>query len=156
MFAMTTPADINRPIVEALYAEALLLADDVRFAFDLARTGPASDDGDLARIALSVEGLRTTTRVMHVLAWLLNQRAYFNGEMSEFQLLRHGKLREDRPSDPDNLALIAADTCSLVRHSERLHRRIARLDAAWRSRFEAEPGAVTRMRDRLGRAIEGG
>ena len=101
---MGTRVDISHAIIESLYCEALLLADDVRGAFDLARRHDPVEESDFFRLALSVEGLRTTTRVMHVLAWLLNQRAYYNGEMSEFQLRRHGRLPEDRASDPDNLA----------------------------------------------------
>jgi len=88
---MSKPADLNRPIIESLYAEALLLADDVRASFDFAgRIDAMVEDEDLARIALSCEALRTTTRMMHVIAWLLNQRAFFNGEISEFQLRRSG------------------------------------------------------------------
>ena len=89
---MSKPADLNRPIIESLYAEALLLADDVRASFDFAgRIDAVVEDEDLARIALSCEALRTTTRMMHVIAWLLNQRAFFNGEISEFQLRRSGR-----------------------------------------------------------------
>ena len=61
---MSEPASINPQIVEGLYCEALVLADEVRAAFALSRrTDPAGDDEDLVRIALSCEGLRTTTRI---------------------------------------------------------------------------------------------
>lgn len=150
---MASPTDINQPIIETLYCEALVLADEVRAAFDLspARTGAE----DLVRIALSVEGLRTTTRMMHVLAWLLNHRAYFAGELSEFQLRRHGVLPPDRPADPDQMALLEPETRALIAESEALHGRIARLDRAWRDRFAVEPAAVLRLRERLGRAFSG-
>ncbi|HAW35230.1 MAG TPA: DUF1465 domain-containing protein, partial [Erythrobacter sp.] len=68
--------DINCEIIEELYSQALVLADDARTVFDLRRTDTAVQPDDLTRVALSIEGLRTTTRLMHVLAWLLNQRAY--------------------------------------------------------------------------------
>src|SRR5688500_16533694 len=110
---MTVPADLSRPIIEALYCEALVLADEVRAAFDLAPR--RCEQEDLVRIALSCEGLRTTTRMMHVLAWLLNHRAYFAGELSDFQLRRHGVLPPDRPADPDQLALLEPATCALIR-----------------------------------------
>ena len=106
----------------------------------------------MVRIALSVEGLRTTTRMMHVLAWLLNHRAYFAGELSEFQLRRHGVLPPDRPSDPDEMAMLEPTTRALIGETEALHRRIARLDAAWRERFVVTP-AVLGQRERLGRAL---
>ncbi|MCT2559481.1 DUF1465 family protein [Tsuneonella sp. YG55] len=150
---MNNPTDINQPIIEALYCEALVLADEVRSAFDLA---PArAGDEDLVRIALSVEGLRTTTRMMHVLAWLLNHRAYFSGELSEYQLRRHGELPPDRPADPEQLALLEPETCALIAETEAFHGRIARLDAAWRDRFAVRPAAIHRLRERLGREYGG-
>lgn len=145
------PTDLNQPIVESLYCEALVLADEVRAAFDLAP--PRSEAEDFVRIALSVEGLRTTTRMMHVLAWLLNQRAYFAGELSEFQLRRHGVLPPDRPSDPAQLDMLEPETAALIAETEALHARIARLDAAWREGFVVRPTAVHRLRERLGRAL---
>ncbi len=148
-----TATDISRPIIEALYCEALVLADEVRAAFDLQPVDKPDGDGDRLRLAMSVEGLRTTTRVMHVLAWLLNQRAYFNGEMSEFQLRRHGTLPDDRPSDPANFDRLEVPTRDLIEQSEALHARIARLDAAWRDKFRLRPSAVHRLRERLGREV---
>lgn len=149
---MTRPANINPHIVEALYNEALLLSDDARAAFDLSgRLDDASVDEDLARIALSCEALRTTTRMMHVIAWLLNQRAFFSGEISQLQLRRHGRLpaRAAR-SDPAQLALLDPELRSLVGATERLYARIERLDAAWQENFTMQPSALTSLRERLG------
>ena len=148
---MTKPTDMNKPIIEALYCEALVLADEVRAAFDLAP--PRSAEEDMVRIALSVEGLRTTTRMMHVLAWLLNHRAYFAGELSEFQLRRHGVLPPDRPADPEQLAMLEPETIRLIGETEALHGRIARLDGAWREKFVVQPVTVHGLRERLGRAL---
>ena len=147
---MSIPTDISKPIIEALYCEALVLADEVRAAFDLAPT--RSEGEDMVRIALSVEGLRTTTRMMHVLAWLLNHRAYFAGELSEFQLRRHGVLPPDRAADPEQLAMLEPETCALIAETEAFHGRVARLDAAWRERFVVQP-AVLGLRERLGRSL---
>lgn len=151
---MTSPSDINQPIIETLYCEALVLADEVRAAFDLSPGRVGQED--LVRIALSVEGLRTTTRMMHVLAWLLNHRAYFSGELSEFQLRRHGVLPPDRPADPEQLALLQPETCLLIAETEAFHGRIARLDAAWRDRFAVRPAAIRALRERLGREFGAG
>jgi regulator of CtrA degradation len=149
---MAGPTDLSEPIIETLYCKALVLADEVRATFDLAPR-PFSANEDLVRIALSVEGLRTTTRMMHVLAWLLNHRAFFSGELSEFQLRRHGVLPPDRPSDPAQLELLEPETCQLISETEAFHQRISRLDAAWRDRFQMRPAEVLRLRERLGRAI---
>lgn len=151
--AMSRPADINEPIVEALYCEALVLADEVRAVFDLTRLQDNGADGDLLRMAMSTEGLRTTTRMMHILAWLLNHRAFFSGELSEFQLRRHGTLPPDRQSEPETLAMLEPATRELIAETERMHARIARLDLGWRKRFEMRPAAILRLRDRLGAAV---
>jgi regulator of CtrA degradation len=152
---MSQPADITAPIVESLYCDALVLADEARSAFDLSgRLDQVSEDEDLARIALSCEALRTTTRMMHVLAWLLNQRAYFRGEMSEFQLRRHGRLPPQQTvADPAQLARLDPELRDLVRRTQRFYERIARIDGGWRDRFAMQPAAVHRLRERLGAAM---
>lgn len=152
---MAPTADLSPTIVETLYAEALDLADEARAAFDLSgRLTLASEDEDIARVALSCEALRTTTRVMHAIAWLLNQRAYFHGELSEFQLRRHGRLPpSQQKSDPAQVAMLPDTMASLVHRSERFYARIERLDEAWRTRFAMQPMAIHRLRDRLGRSM---
>jgi len=155
---MALMPSINPRIVEALYADALVLADDVRQQFEHARREAVGTDGaddeDLARVALSCEALRTTTRVMHCLAWLLNHRAYFSGELTELQLRRHGRLVANMPeSDPDNMAMLSEDVRQLVRDSERLYQRIQRLETAWRGEPPSGPTAIERLRQRLGASV---
>lgn len=154
---MGEAADLNRPIIESLYVEALVLADEARAAFDLSgRLEVTSLDADLARIALSCEALRTTTRMMHAVAWLLNQRAYFAGELSEFQLRRYGRLPPAQPGgEPAQLRLLEPDLIELIERTRRFYARIERLDRAWQQRFAMEPAAVHRLRERLGRAVGG-
>jgi regulator of CtrA degradation len=148
---MNQPATINPRIIEGLYCEALVLSDEVRAAFDLSgRIDSKGIDEDEAQIALSCEALRTTTRMMHSLAWLLNHRAFFMGELSEFQLRRHGKLTAFPSADPDRVALLGPAVRELIRATERLHARLMRLDSGWRDRDPAPAGAVERLRERLG------
>ena len=148
---MDRPANINPRIIEALYNEGLVLSDEVRAMFSLADHGSRGPE-DEARIALSCEALRTTTRMMHAVAWLLNHRAYFNGELSEFQLRRYGRLTDFPDSDPEKLALLPAQTCELIRATERFHARLKRLDNGWREREAAAPSAIAKLRERLGLA----
>ncbi len=149
--SMTQPATINPRIVEGLYSEALVLADEVRSAFRLSgRLEATGREEDLARIALSCEALRTTTRMMHAIAWLLNHRAYFMGELSEFQLRRHGKLAQDAASaDPDRLALLDPEIRDLIGASERFYARLMRLDNGWRQADLPVPGAIAALRERI-------
>jgi regulator of CtrA degradation len=149
---MSEPASINPHIVEGLYCEALVLADEIRAAFALdRRTDPPGQDEDLVRIALSCEGLRTTTRIMHALAWLLNQRSYFMGELSEFQLRRHGKLSRDlKVPDPDNMALLspAIRNRAVLPAADPARWRMAADPAASAERAgsPAQPGAAQRLK----------
>ena len=159
---MALMPNLNPRIIEALYAEALALSDEARSVFDRLRQGHyrnalvgANDDpeADLAHVQLSCEALRTTTRVMHCLAWLLNQRAFFAGELSELQLRRHGRLIANFPlSDP-----LPEEAQRCVQDSERLYARIQRLERAWRGERE-DPGssAIERLRQRLSAAVPAG
>lgn len=144
---------IRRQVVEELYEETLLLADEARAAFDLRGRDPAVDGADPVRIALSIEGLRTTTRLMNLLAWLLNQRAFFAGELSEGQLRRCGQLAQDRRSDPVQIAQLELPTRALIRESERMYARAERLDFQLRQEADAEPGPARALQDRLGAAF---
>lgn len=150
-----TASDLNEQIIETLYAEALLLADEARGVFDL-RNLPEEGCDDQLRIALSIEGLRTTTRVMHMLAWLLNQRAYFSGDMSESQLHNHGQLPDQRPSDTAQMALLEPETRALIRDTERLHARIERIDRDWRAGLLADDTPVQAMQGRIAEAFARG
>jgi regulator of CtrA degradation len=147
---MARTTNLSRPIVEALYAEALVLADEVRAVFTAGTREPPVGEDAYIRLALSTEGLRTITRMMHVLAWLLNQRALFSGELSENQMRLHGALPPDRRADANQLALLEPETRELIADTERLHRRIARLDEAWRQHFEMVSPARA-FQDRISR-----
>ena len=144
---------INSRIVEGLYCEALVLSDEVRHAFSLSgrveQPGDSADE-DRARIAMSSEGLRTTTRMMHAVAWLLNHRAHLLGELSEFQLRRHGRLSPDmRRFEPDHHALLPVEVRALIDATLRFYDRLLRLDRIWRQAEEDSAGAIARLRERL-------
>lgn len=154
---MSEPATINPRIIEGLYCEALVLSDEVRHRFTLSgRLDETGEDEDLARVALSCEGLRTTTRMMHAIAWLLNHRAYFMGEISEFKLRRYGRLPAQTPgAEPERLALIDGDTRALIGATERFYARLVRLDRGWRQPEAEVGGALARLRERLAGSLAG-
>lgn len=130
----------QRSLLSALYSEALVLADEARSWFEVARSeSPANNNlaawsgrNDPAlRIALSCESLRLTTRIMHVIAWLLMQRAVEAGEVSpQDALLPNNRLGSSRGGDDfhcrDQLPMEAQ---RLIEAGERLYLRVARMDA---------------------------
>ena len=136
----------QRRIIEELYAEAMVLADEARDLFDQRRAVSLPQD----TLAFSIEGLRTTTRLMNVLAWLLNRRAYLDGELTERQLARTGGLPAERPATP-GLPELPAIMRALVADSERLRERVARLDTDWRS--PASEGDAAALQSRLAGAF---
>lgn len=153
---MPEPATINPRIVEALYAEALLLSDEVRHAFAPAGrlSGAPAGDDDFARVALSSEGLRTTTRMMHAIAWLLNHRAFFMGEISELQLRRHGRLSPVmRQSDARQLEMLDPEIAVLVETTRRFYDRLLRLESNWKLADGKMPSALEQLRERIERRL---
>jgi len=155
---MVETLTISPRIIEALYCEALVLSDEVRAAFTLSgRLEVAGADEDLARAALSAEGLRTTTRMMHAIAWLLNHRAYFMGEISEIQLRRHGRLCVDRrKAEPEQALFLDPAIRDLVGATQRFYERLLRLDAAWRlSSDRPASSAIQRLRERIEQRLAG-
>jgi regulator of CtrA degradation len=154
---MPQTKSINPQIVDALYCDALLLSDEVRAAFKpSARLDGAGEQADLARIALSSEGLRTTTRMMQAIAWLLNLRAYFMGELSELQLRRYGRLSHDLlDSDSEQMEMLSPDMRELIAETQRFYERLMRLDRNWQQPDTGLPMALERLRMTFEQHAEG-
>jgi regulator of CtrA degradation len=72
--------EITPKLVDGLYTEAMVLADEARSYFDSDRARRISP-AEVA-VAFSCESLKVTTRLMHVIAWLLNQKAIRAGELN--------------------------------------------------------------------------
>ena len=153
---MGTAASINPRIIEGLYCESLVLSDEVRGAFALSgRIDTLAGDDDEVRLALSCEALRTTTRMMHAVAWLLNHRAYLAGNLSEVQLRRYGKLHPCAGADPDRLAMLGPELQDLIRATELFYARLMRLDEGWRTEEAPALDDVFSLQRRLGMRARG-
>src|SRR5258708_19408840 len=72
---------ITSRLIDALYTEAMLLADEARSYFDDAGRDERSTLEPFARVGFACESLKVTTRIMHIVAWLLTQRAIESGEI---------------------------------------------------------------------------
>jgi len=133
-----------RKLIEQLYIEAMVLADEARAYFEREQDVDEQLLSPALRISLSCESLRVTTRLMHAIAWLLNQKAYLAGELSVHQLAGHGRALGLAPdSDPAALALLPERAQTLVHDSEQLFDRLVRLEGALaRERENAEAAAA--------------
>lgn len=121
---------ITPKLVDTLYLEAMTLADEARSYFD--REG-ASDRGRLdpvARVAFSCEALKVTTRLMHVVSWLLVQKAVQAGEIAGEEAVTPER-RLGRATDSEDslrLAFLPVRAREIIDRSRDLYDRIARLD----------------------------
>lgn len=150
-FAVESP--IHRKLIDSLYVEAMVLADEARGYFD--QIGRNERDGltPLQRVSFSCESLKVTTRLMHIIAWLLTQRAVDTGEMPFRDALDPSRRLGAAPiSDAAAVAAMPAQAQSLIAASADLYRRVARLDSA---QLEAgAPASPARsMLDRLAHAF---
>lgn len=113
-------------VIAALYTEAMVLADEARSYFTADRTAEVS--GKMVdAVAFSCESMKVTTRLMHCIAWLLNQRAMEDGR-GDNAAARRG-LGYTPPSDPELTRHLPDEARLLIAQSESLYARLTRLHA---------------------------
>jgi regulator of CtrA degradation len=119
-------APLTAKLVDSLYVEAMVLADEARSYFD--GFGRNTRDGlePLQRVGFSCESLRVTTRLMHSVAWLLSQRAIATGDMRHN--VASSRLGKAMASDPAIVATLPEEARQVIGASEDLYERIARID----------------------------
>lgn len=122
-------ARITPRLLDSLYTEAMLLADEARAYFD--ETGRDERDAlePFARVGFACESLKVTTRIMHIVAWLLTQRAVEGGEIAAVDGRRpERRLGTASNSDAHVVAQLPPAAQRLVTASTELYSRVARLD----------------------------
>jgi regulator of CtrA degradation len=131
MVGGVTQDRLHRKLIDSLYVESMVLADEARGYFDQGARVEREALDPLGRVTFSCESLKVTTRLMHVIAWLLTQRAVDAGELNPREALDPARRLGDAPvTDPAVLAQMPTDAAALIESSIDLHRRIARLDDA--------------------------
>lgn len=116
-------------LVNSLYTEAMLLADEARGYFDHQGRQDREALDPLARVVLSCESLKITTRLMHVLAWLLTERAIELGQMNEDEAAASSRrLGEATPSDAESVEGLPRSAIALVDASQDLYARVRRME----------------------------
>ena len=125
---MRSEGGMTMRLIDALYVEAMILADEARGYFDDRGKADREVLPPIARVAFTCESLKVTTRLMHIIAWLLTRRALEAGEISPREARdprrRLGRI-EAGDSDP---AILPEAAQSLVRASHDLYERVRRLD----------------------------
>lgn len=144
---------LHRRLVDQLHLEAMVLADEARSYFDEAGRGEREALDPLDRVTFSCEALKVTTRLMHVIAWSLTQRAVDVGELRIDEALHLSRrLGDAPPSDAVIVVALPMRAQSLIEASGDLHRRASRLDVALATVTPAA-SAVPSMQQRLAAAF---
>jgi regulator of CtrA degradation len=122
-------ARITPRLIDALYTEAMLLADEARAYFDEAGRDDRQSLEPFARVGFACESLKVTTRIMHIVAWLLTQRAVESGELRSADGRRpERRLGHANDSDPMVVDQLPEAAQRLINWSADLYSRIQRLD----------------------------
>lgn len=122
---------LHERLIDTFYVEAMLLADEARSYFDEGGRIERESLAPMTRVAFSCESLKVTTRLMHVIAWLLTQRAVHAGELTPQQALEPSRRLGEAPvTEAGLLDALPHQARALVSSSIDLHRRVARLDDA--------------------------
>ena len=148
---------MHRRIVDGLYVEAMVMADEARSYFDRGDIDPEMDD-PLRRVAFACESLKVTTRLMHIIAWLLSQRAWGRGEIGDVDLSDEKyRLGWATGTDPALAATFPFAARALIDASQELYERVARLqesmDRMARRRGHVEISPARTLMDRLSTAF---
>ncbi|WP_019515101.1 DUF1465 family protein [Sphingomonas sp. Mn802worker] len=144
---------IHRRLIDSIYVEAMLLADEARSYFDEIGRLEREMLSPMTRVSFSCESLKVTTRLMHVIAWLLTQRAVLAGELSAAQATEPSRRLGEAPATEPIVAVdLPIEAQRMIAGSIDLHRRVARLDAAQEHSLPSTSPARV-MLDRLATAF---
>lgn len=119
-------SELTPRLVNALYTEAMLLADEARAHFD--HDGTARGLPPEISVAFSCESLKVTTRLMHSIAWLLNQKALMAGEIDDEEARSDARSLGYSPaSDNFQVERFSQESQGLIAATEDLYYRLERL-----------------------------
>jgi regulator of CtrA degradation len=121
---------IHRRLIDALYTESMVLADEARAYFDEMGRNERDTLDAMTRVVFSCESLKVTTRLMHVIAL--------------------GKAPE---TDSAAFDVMPPAAQGLIAASQDLYRRVARIDTAQDEEAPVPVSPARRMLDRLAHAF---
>lgn len=151
----STPEPLTPRLVDSLYTEAMLLADEARSYFEEAGRSDRAALDPLTRVSFSCESLKITTRLMHIVAWLLTRRAIEAGEIdrSEAPGARRTARRLGQAAETDSgtAERFPPATRSLIAASRDLYARVKRLEEA--GSVDVSPSPARTLMGRLERSL---
>jgi regulator of CtrA degradation len=147
---------ITSRLIDSLYTEAMLLADEARAYFDDAGRNDRSTLEPFARVGFACESLKVTTRIMHIVAWLLTQRAIESGEIPNREGRRpERRLGHAQESDSTVVDQLPQSAQRLINSSADLYARVKRLDEGT-VETEIPQSPARALMGRLERGLGGG
>ncbi len=136
--------ELTPKLLDSLYTEAMLLADEARSYFD--RDQLSGNLSPEISVAFSCESLKVTTRLMHSIAWLLNQKALRAGELSQFDADSDARDLGYAPaSDSGQVERFPREAQSLIAASEDLYFRLQRFNGKMRNQDDVVPEPLAMM-----------
>jgi regulator of CtrA degradation len=156
--AVSLDRGLHRRLVDGLYLEAMVMADEARAYFDMRDTNEPELEDPLRRVSFACESLKVTTRLMHIIAWLLSQRAWQRGEIADAELADEKyRLGRATQTDPEIASAFPFAARALIEASQDLYDRVARLqdrmDRMARPRSQTESSPARALMDRLNTAF---
>ncbi|MBO9574942.1 MAG: DUF1465 family protein [Sphingobium sp.] len=144
---------IDQQLIDGLYLEAVVLADEARAFFDQQGEINRAELCRHGKLDYACESLKVSTRIMHSIAWLLVQRAVLCGELPESARLEDKyQLGDAQDTDAKLRATLPAEMEGLILVSEDLYHRVARLEDQLIERASQGVGSViSPARDLLSR-----
>lgn len=132
------------------------MADEARSYFHYSGEEPPMDP--LQRVAFTCESLKVTTRLMHVIAWLLSQKAWLRGEIGAAEIGEDKyRLGVSPATDPALVAGFPFAARALIEGSQDLFERVARLqdrmDRMRRPTADEQPSPARALMERLSSAF---
>ena len=147
---------ITSRLIDSLYTEAMVLADEARSYFDDAGREDRATLEPFARVGFACESLKVTTRILHIVAWLLTQRAIESGEIPNREGRRpERRLGHAQDSDPLVVGQLPESAQRLINASADLYGRVQRLDEGT-AEVEVPQSPARALMGRLERGLSGG
>src|SRR3546814_21193897 len=99
MHKTTVSRRMSLKLLDSLYVEAMVMADEARAYFDQQGDRDREEMDIMLRVSFSCESMKVTSRLMHVIAWLLTKRDVHHGEFDWRHLKRKRVVEGKRGSE---------------------------------------------------------